>query len=368
MVVRFDSYDLGFRFVSIAMDAFARDRLLARGLNVLFLEEGRTRLLPQGVLLDIEGGPDKLFGALNDFDVCSIWQDGSLHRVYDDASNDNYLFITGRCNSNCIMCPSPVEARMRSPKANIKELMELAGYIPSDVAHLTITGGEPFLAGLGIFDLLGVLKERFERTDFLVLTNGRVFAIERYVRLLLERAPENILLAIPLHGSCPELHDRITQAPGSFEQTFRGIKSLLRNDIPVELRLVVSKLNVDDFGCMADMILSEFQGIEYVSVIAMEMTGAARVHRDAVWIPYRKAFDSIRAAIYKLLMGGVDVKLYNFPLCTVDSGYWTLCEKSISPSKARYAPMCDRCRYRTSCGGVFAGTLGLEKDELEVLS
>lgn len=368
MAVRVENYGLGFKYASLALTPDARDSLIEQGLNVLSIEEGRLRLFPQKVALSNSTDIVRRMETFDNFDVFEIWEDGSLHLVYDDSSNDNYLFVTGRCNSNCIMCPSPVQARMRSPEANVDGLIELVRYIPSDVRHLTITGGEPFLAGKKLFRLLSVLKDRLPATEFLFLTNGRIFALESYVDGLVETMPSGSLVAIPLHGSVASLHDRVTQAPGSFEQTTRGIRALLEHEVPVELRLVVNRLNMDDFDHIADLILADFKGIEYVSVIAMEMTGAARVNRDRVWVPYGEAFRSVRHAVNKLLAGGVDVKLYNFPLCTVDRGYWTLCEKSISPSKVRFAQACESCGYRTACGGVFAGTLALEKDELEPLS
>jgi hypothetical protein len=127
----------------------------------------------------------------------------------------------------------------------------------------------------------------------------------------------------------------------------------------------VCGLNIDDFNNIAALIVNEFPDIRYVSVMAMEMTGNAYVNKDEVWIPYRKAFNKIADAVMFLIKNGIDVKLYNFPLCTVEQKYWTLCEKSISPNKVRFADCCCECTYKGACGGVFAGTYLLEKDELE---
>ena len=365
MGITFEDYDLGFKYVSLALSENARDELLGRGLNVLYAERESLLLCPEMVKLSANRESIEQILCHKSFDVFSIWENGSLHLEYDDASNDNYLFVTGRCNSNCIMCPSPEWARMHSPMANIDDKIEFIRYIPSDLGHLTITGGEPFLAGEELFKLLRILRDGFKATEFLFLTNGRIFALEKYANLLLETKPLNMLMAIPLHGSCATLHDQITRTSGSFDQTVCGIENLLARGVPIELRLVVSRLNASDFSHMTDFILAKFKGIMYVSIIAMEMTGTARANRDAVWIPYGEAFRAVRVSIQKLLMGGIDVKLYNFPLCTVDRGYWTLCEKSIAPSKVQFDNKCQSCSYRKACGGVFAGTLGLVRDELE---
>lgn len=47
--------------------------------------------------------------------------------------------------------------------------------------------------------------------------------------------------------------------------------------------------------------------------------------------------------------------------------YWTLCEKSISPDKVRYAETCENCKMKNACGGVFAGTMSMEKGELRAI-
>ena len=42
-------------------------------------------------------------------------------------------------------------------------------------------------------------------------------------------------------------------------------------------------------------------------------------------------------------------------------------EKSISPNKVRYSETCEGCNYKQSCGGVFAGTINIERDELKAI-
>lgn len=364
MVVKFKGYECGYRIAALALDERARDRVLEDGLSVIYVNGSEVVLFPDEVLLSADPADVEQIRLFNSHDVFSVEEDGVLRRRYDDKSGDNFFFVTGQCNSNCVMCPSPESARRHAPKADVAELIEIARHIPADTPHLTITGGEPFLAGEDLFRFTRFLKGRFPFTEFLLLTNGRVFSIGKYVELLKETIPDNSIVAIPIHGSCSAKHDLITQAPGSFEQTRRGIRRLLRAGIRVEIRLVVSGLNIDDFDEIADLIIAQFSGVQYVSVIAMEMTGSARANKERVWVSYRDSFAAISGALRKLIESGVDVKLYNFPICTVDKSFWTLCEKTISASKIRFAEKCDECRHRPSCGGVFAGTYKLEEEEL----
>lgn len=367
MRLKLKNYSYGFRIVSLAFTPTVRDHLLAEALSVLYVNEQEVILFPENVRLSVETTCMQGLREFSSYDVLEIWEDGRLHRRYNDESDDNYFFITGGCNSNCVMCPSPDASRKNVPQTNVADLITLAKHIPTDAPHLTITGGEPFLIGEKIFPFLQCLKERFPETEFLLLTNGRVFAIEKYIQQFVKNAPNNTIVAIPVHGSCDQIHDAITRAQGSFQQTKRGIQQLLRHNIRVEIRLVVSKLNIHDFDNLADLIIEQFKGIAYVSIIAMEMTGNARANQELVWMPYRASFTAISGAIRKLVSNGINVKLYNFPICTVEKPFWTLCEKSISSNKVRFAEICDSCKYKDTCSGVFAGTFQLEKDELKAI-
>lgn len=367
MRLKLENYSHGFRIVSLALTPTVRDHLLAEDLSVLYVNEQDAILFPENVHLSAEDACVQSLRELNSYDVLEIWENGWIQRRYNDESDDNYFFITGGCNSNCIMCPSPDASRKNVPQTNVADLITLAKHIPTDAPHLTITGGEPFLIGEKIFPFLQCLRERFTDTEFLVLTNGRVFAIEKYIQQFVENAPDNTIVAIPIHGSCAQIHDAITRANGSFQQTKRGIQQLLKHNIRVEIRLVVSKLNVNDFDNLANLIIEQFKDIAYVSVIAMEMTGNARVNQELVWMPYKESFAAISGAIRKLVSNGINVKLYNFPICTVEKPFWTLCEKSISSNKVRFAETCDSCKYKAACSGVFAGTFHLERNELKAI-
>lgn len=367
MNVKFKEYTYGYRIASLVLDECAKEKQIAKELSVLYVGNTEIILFPDNVVLSRDIADVEKMRQFNNYDVVEIWENGIINRRYNDKSDDNYFFVTGSCNSNCVMCPSPDVTRKNVPETNISDLIELARHIPSDAPHLTITGGEPFLVGERIFPFIQYLKDSFPSTEFLFLSNGRVFAVEKYLKQFVESVPSNSIVAIPVHGSCDSIHDSITRASGSFRQTKHGIKQLLKNNIRVEIRLVISRLNIDDFDKIADLVISQFRGIEYVSIIAMEMTGNARVNKEQVWIPYREAFDSIVGALRKLIESGIDVKLYNFPLCTVQKSFWTLCEKSISENKVRFAESCEACKYKAACGGVFAGTFQLERDELKVI-
>lgn len=367
MSVLFNRYNFGFRIVSIAFDEDTKNDLLKNSLDILYVNDNNIILLPDNYLLSDDCELASKIVQYSNYDVFEIWPNGYLKQVFDMKSSDTVFFITGRCNSNCVMCPSPESMRRDVRDSEIASLVEIAKHIPANVSHITITGGEPFLVGRSIFDLFDFLKIKFVDTEFLILTNGRVFAIKDFVDRLICTIPNNCTVGIPIHGSNKTIHDKITQTSGSFSQTMTGIKRLLAENIRVELRIVVSKLNLYDFKDIVDMVIDEIPDVHHISIIAMEMTGNAYINSDELWIPYSEVFDIIKNDIRKLIVNEIDVKLYNFPLCAVDKKYWTLCEKSISKEKIRFDTICEKCLQKNACGGVFAGTIRLERDDLKVL-
>jgi hypothetical protein len=91
--------------------------------------------------------------------------------------------------------------------------------------------------------------------------------------------------------------------------------------------------------------------------MGLEMLGNAWHNRERVWVSYSDSAKYMEGAVRYLVTNGVDVGIYNYPLCCVDSGLWPLCKKSITDYKVRYLPVCEDCTKKDACGGMFSGTV-----------
>ena len=356
-----------YHVVSLAKDEKTANDLSENGLDFLLAENNTVKLFPDNLLLVSDKIAYSKLISCSNYDVFELYPDGFLTRVCDCNSCENVFFVTGACNSNCIMCPSPLKMRINAKPVDIDNLISIAKHMPADINHITVTGGEPFMAGKDIFRLFDYCGTKFEETEFQILTNGRIFALKEYCSLLQETLPVNSIIGIPLHGSIAEIHDAVTQAPGSFIQTVTGIRNLLSLGFRVEIRIVVSRLNIYNLDALAALITKLFQQTDHVSIMALEMTGNAFANEKSVWIEYRESFRYVKPAILTLIKSGIDTVLYNFPLCTVDQEFHTICAKSISTEKVRFGAHCLECSKRDACGGVFSGTFRLEKDYLKSL-
>lgn len=359
-------YGTGY-IVAIAKSKRAYSELSADKKNMLFVDTEHQiyQFFPIGEKILPNTSAASVLNGLAEFDVVEFYSDSNFRVLFRDDSNDNALVVTNQCNSNCIMCPCSEGSRRKLSQESSEHLCRILEYIPTDACYLTLTGGEPTLLGSGLFPVLRKLREHFEDfTEFQFLTNGRTFSDKAYLQQFLENAPERLHYGIPLYGFSAETHDSITRASGSFVQAVNGIKALLHHGCDVELRIVVSKLNLNYMDGIARFIAAGFHGLSHVSIMATEMCGTAAANRQKVWVDYHDAFQASKNAIKILLSNGIDVMLFNFPLCKVERGYWALCQKSISDYKIRYYETCQNCRVKDLCGGVFRSTLLLTGMEL----
>lgn len=340
----------------ITCDESKANSYVGHDYNVLLLKDTHALLLPESNSFELTEDESAYLKKLGNDACMEINDNGRIASVFG-KQYDNTLYITDKCNSNCVMCPMAEPVRRDGHTVPYEILKELVRYMPSDMEHLTITGGEPFYIKEKIFDILQDLKECNKVWGYLLLSNGRIFANKDYSLRFASVVPEDFLVGIPLHGPNAEIHDAISQSPGSFKQTTTGIHNLLAtHKMSVEIRIVVNNINASHLSDIALFIANNYPGIDSVKIMGMEMLGNAIVNSEKVWIPYEEAFNYMKPAIDFLVERAIDVAIYNFPLCFIDKAYWNLCANSITDYKIKYLDECARCREKTACGGIFTGT------------
>ena len=365
MSLKIADYALGYKVVSLVKNTEDEKLALSRNWEYISVTENIAVLYPDNIILKMTSSMIQELWAYNSLDIFEITETGSIDRIYDVTACDNAFFVTGKCNSNCIMCPASDFQRKNGLPFNQEELLNKISHIPFQPEYMTITGGEPFLPGKQFFPVLKMLKDTFPETNFQILTNGRIFSSLEYCNLLRENIPNKTVIGIPVHGHNEELHDYIAQVPGSFHQTFLGLKHLLSMRFQIELRIVASGLNAEYMDDIANLIIKEFHNISVVRIMGLEMMGSAAVNKDRVWMPYREVFLATKNAAKKLILNGIDVSYYNFPLCSMDREYWTLYSRSISGYKVRYANGCEKCTAKDFCGGFFRTSLHYAGDQIQ---
>lgn len=307
----------------------------------------------------------KEYQTLLDYDVVEIINNKMIKVLYRDDSEDNAIVVTNQCNSNCIMCPDSDAVRNTKENPDIKKLLEQVRCIPDDTKHITITGGEPGLLKEDLLELLEECKTCLPNTEFLLLTNGRIFSNMDFTNRVKDSIPNDIRIAIPIYADNEKLHDEITRAKGSFRQAIIGIKKLIEKNIDIEIRIVVLKKNYQHLEDIANFIVREIPQVKIINIMALEMTGNAYKNRNQVWINFGEVKEYLYKACITIIKAGIITNLYNFPLCNLDERLYSIAHKSITDYKIRYKEQCEECLAKESCGGFFNSTINVKEIEVK---
>jgi His-Xaa-Ser system radical SAM maturase HxsC len=219
--------------------------------------------------------------------------------------------------------------------------------------YLTITGGEPTLLGDHLYNLLDQLKTSLPETQLHMLTNGRTFAWPDYAQRFAAVQHPNISLGVPLYSDFAGEHDYIVQAKGAFDQTVAGLHQAARNNIRVEVRVVLHRLTVPRLTSLAEYIYRNLSFVEHVALMGLEYVGYTPRNIEELWIDPYNYQGELEDAVNFLAMRDIPVSIYNHQLCVLKQSLWPFAQKSISDWKNLYLPECESCSALPQCGGLF---------------
>lgn len=258
--------------------------------------------------------------------------------------------LTFRCNNNCISCICNLDMvnkfRPGDPSLNqIKKVIDAVR--PGDT--LCLTGGEPTIRK-EFFSILEYAKRRDPNIGIFIASNGRMFSYSEYAKRLIKVGLSNISFGIALYGHTTEIHDAVTQSPGSFEQSTKGIRNLTGLGVPVEVRIIVNKMNYKYLVDFAEYVLENFKGVFRVVFINMKYTGNAYINKKSIFVKYEDLVPFAEKAASLLVKNNIQVKLFHFPLCTIKEEFRGMA-KGVTKQKRelKFIKECEKCSAREEC-------------------
>ncbi|MGJ8516365.1 His-Xaa-Ser system radical SAM maturase HxsC [Carnimonas bestiolae] len=289
---------------------------------------------------------------VNPGDVIVVDPRSSLVRVlYRRGANSNLLFITDRCNSECLMCSQP--PKDVDDAWHIEENLALLNLVDPGEEQLGISGGEPTLYRDGLLRILKKAKACNGDKSLHLLSNGRQLADNFWINALRNIDHPSLMWGIPLYADNARDHDHVVQAPGAFTETLQGIYNLARAHQRIEIRVVLSNLTVHRLPALAYFIFRNMPFVRHVAFMGIENMGLAKKNYGQLWIDPLDYQDKLKEACEYLDILGIPVSIYNLPLCILDASLVRFYRRSISDWKNIYIDTCSQCAATTVCGGFF---------------
>ena len=292
---------------------------------------------------------------LENGDIVQIYPNGFVRTLYRKNSSHNFLLVTEQCNSYCLMCSQPPKKIDDSDQ--LLALFQVIDLMDRDTKELGITGGEPTLFKDTFISLIRHCKEVLPKTALHVLTNGRMFYYRKFAAKLAEIRHQDLILGIPLYSDVDSEHDYVVQSRGAFDQTVLGLHNLAKEDVGVEIRVVIHKQTYKRLPRLAKFIARNFPFVCHVALMGLENTGFTRANFESLWVDPLQYQRELRKATEVLFLAGLDVSIYNHQLCVIDRSLWPYACKSISDWKNIYLEPCDECQVKSQCGGFFQSSI-----------
>ena len=275
---------------------------------------------------------------------------GRIERLFRSNSRYNTLTVTERCDQLCLMCSQPprnTDDGWRFP------LYEKAISLVPTGATICLSGGEPTLYKEQLLTMLENLATYRPDIRFHVLSNGQHFVPDDIPRLTALHDSLEILWGVPLYAPSPAMHEELVDKEGSFNTLMDNFFVLAATGANIELRTVVTAINVLELPALASFVAQHLSFIRYWAIMAMEPVGFAKANLNRLFFDHSVAPQPIHKTLDICSAQDVPVKLFNFPLCTVGYRYRKYCEQSISDWKRKYLDTCTGCTERSHCAGFF---------------
>lgn len=284
-----------------------------------------------------------------------LQQDDVYRRPGGTSLPARIVRINFQCNQACRFC----FVSTHLPKADDAAIEQAILGIAAQQGVLMISGGEPTL-NPRLLDWVRLAKARgVVRVE--LQTNAMRLGDDGLAEALREAGVDDAFIS--LHGSRAEISDAVTEAPGTFDKTVRGIDAAVRAGLHTRVNFVFCQTNLADFPDYVSFVHARWPGLRVVVSFVAGSTDV--VPRTPDLIPrYSDVLPSLTEGLRRARALGVPIdgfeSMCGIPLCLVPSelgAYFDLTD--VPPGFDRgefvYADACSACELRKKCFGLRRG-------------
>ena len=268
-----------------------------------------------------------------------------------------YIYVGYNCNNNCIFCSEADEYLENLKKKSFKEIKKEILETRKQYDFISFMGREPTLRK-DIFDILKfAVSLEFKQVG--VTTNGRMFSYPRFTKEILDTGIKQV--GVSLSGATAKTHDKLTQVSGSFDQTIKGIRNIVRfkkSEVSLLVNLNLTKLNYFEFKQMLDLLIG--LGVKEINILFI--APLSKRSRSKNIVMQMSKLGKYVFNILKPYLNNPELKflLVEFLPCSLPieaKKYFFPCLEK-NPHKVKI-PICNNCEYKDECDGVLQDYINL---------
>jgi organic radical activating enzyme len=211
------------------------------------------------------------------------------------------------CNNNCVHCV--VAEKRNTLDLTTQEIKDVINKVPNGDT-IIFTGGEP-----------SIRKDFIELMDYTVQTGHRISIQTNATGFTDDMTKEfaqyknNVdIVLVAIHSFKKDIHDKIVQHEGMFEQTMIGFKNLLKYNIECNTQTVLTRLNMNTLFNTFVFIQEECPGI-FMNMTYPHCCGNAFTNRDLI-----PSYTELKEQVNKTFDMFFDyIKIEAIPLCCLNN-------------------------------------------------
>lgn len=307
---------------------------------------------------------------------------------------NSYIALGYKCNHCCLNCPLTDNDRLEKEldsQVITKNILELCKY--GDKLNITISGGEPTL-NKNFFDILKMLGESGAYIN--ILSNAVSCKNIEYVDEMINALGNNYNLnkfryVTAIHSYNKNIHDKLTNTLGSFDETIEALENLDKRNIHVAVKIIMNKITAKDLKETIEFICNHFSNNIDIQLCATDYAGRCGENYQCLYINFEELGLILEEALdnFEKINNGKRLHIIETPLCLVDPYYWKYFDTKRGEQKLTYiAPNdksddnksesvnygcntnykeCMNCVVRNYCSGIWVSTYNLEKNKEKII-
>lgn len=159
--------------------------------------------------------------------------------------------LTEQCNNHCIHCYTDSSPESTTPPLSHERRLSLLHEISvAGCKAIQFIGGEPLLEPNWREIIEAAVSEKFTLIE--LFTNATLLT-QKDIDFL---ATNHIHVATTLYAAQADIHDKITQTPGSFTKTVQAIEKMIERRISLRIASVLMKTNETESEAIVKLIQS----------------------------------------------------------------------------------------------------------------